>query len=116
VKIVNLTPHPLHIRRADGSTLHVHAWWKTHWARIEERHAGYEPSFEGLMILQLYFGKAVNIPKPQEGTVYIVRLITALEGGEELRKRDDIFVPGREIRDEQGRIIACDGLRKLIEV
>lgn len=54
----------------------------------------------------LPLGPVVGLPNPRPGTLYVVSVIVA----ERLPERDDLRVPGEQIRDEQGRIIGCRSL------
>jgi hypothetical protein len=59
------------------------------------------------------YGGAEGIPEPRDRTIYVVSLLTLLMGPPSLRQRDDVFAPGPEIRDRDGRITGCRGLRSV---
>lgn len=133
--VVNLTPHPLNI---DFSSfrLHVPVHGKPP-ARVEAKEAPeqrvrlclwvpdclvghHAPAYE-------YSSAVIGLPPaPPDGEFYrsvmfragqspriwfVVSLLTALA----LRgTRHDILVPGEEVRDYDGRIIGCKGLRRVV--
>ena len=61
-------------------------------------------------VVRQRFGEVTGLPDPEEGVIYVVSMPVAQAVG---RDRDDIFVPGEQIRDEQGRIIGCKSLARL---
>jgi len=55
------------------------------------------------------FGETEGLPDQEEGVFLIVSAIAA----QGCKERDDVFVPARPIRDEQGRIVACQALARI---
>jgi hypothetical protein len=101
-KIVNLTPHPLVF--ADGRTIESSGIAR---CTQTDEEVG---QFADLPIVVTRFGGVVDLPAPIEGTAYVVSSITA----QACVGRMDVFVPGRPIRDAQGRIIGCGALGRIV--
>lgn len=106
--LVNCTPHTVNIHRKDGSILTVEP--SGNFARVATSVENIKiPEIEGINVAKTTFDTSniEGLPAPQEGTLYIVSLITlnALKG-----IRNDLVAPGNLIRDEGGNIIGCDGL------
>ena len=60
-------------------------------------------------ITEIVLGNVENLPDPKLGVYYVVSRITA----EAVRDRRDLLIPGKQIRDENGRIIGCETLSRL---
>lgn len=52
------------------------------------------------------YGEVVGLPEKQDGVVLVVSAMVAAR----LPDRDDIRIPGRQVRDAQGRIVGCQSL------
>lgn len=52
------------------------------------------------------YGEVVDLPEKQDDTILVVSAMVAAR----LPGRDDIRIPGRQVRDDQGRIIGCRSL------
>ena len=106
--LINCTPHAVNIRREDGTFLTVQP--SGDFARVATiKEETSIPGLEGIKVEKTTFdtSKIDGLPAPEEGTIYIVSLITlnALKG-----IRNDLVAPGNLLRDEGGNIIGCDGL------
>lgn len=56
------------------------------------------------------YGEVEGLPAPTPGVVYIVSgMIVSALASQGIR-RDDVVVPGLQVRDEQGRVIGCRSL------
>ena len=53
------------------------------------------------------FGEVVDLPEPQEGTIYVVSMLVAARAV----GRNDLVSPGRQLRNEAGQVIGCAGLQ-----
>lgn len=110
-KIVNLTPHPIHIVglgeiKPDGKP-----------ARLEERtelvgsitvHATENPNAKTAVIVPLIqkkMGRIIDLPEPQDETLFVVSLPVA-----QAAHRSDVLAIGESIRDEKGNIIGAKSL------
>lgn len=63
-------------------------------------------------VYNMTYGPVQGLPEPQEDTFYIVAAVVAqsLVGS-----RDDVLVPVDFVRDDQGQIIGCRGLGRLMK-
>ena len=103
--IHNLTPHTITVRTpggdrtfpASGTVARVSMTWAD---------AG---DLDGIPVRRSAPGPIEGLPDPVDGTAYIVSAMIASHP--DATGRTDIYSPGDLIRDDQGRPIACDGLR-----
>jgi len=101
VQFINLTPHSIMMRDHDGSEFSA------------------IPATSPAARMTEFTSDGNRI----EGVGYIVSMVTALaylywwHSADSVREPDlparrrDLYIPGREIRDGSGRIVACLGLR-----
>jgi DNA polymerase-3 subunit gamma/tau len=102
-EIVNLTPHPLNLRRVDGEVLTVPPSGTV--ARVAETREQLG-QLAGLSVTRASYGAVENLPAPQAGKIYVVSaLVLAAVPG-----RPDVFAPGPAIRDSEGKIVGAEGL------
>jgi hypothetical protein len=110
-KIVNLTPHAIVLVRSKGS---LHGAKTTYppsgdVARVatitrEVGTLGYGER-GGVALLKQEFGEVQGLPESKSNTLYIVSgLVRAA-----CPDRWDIASPGSLVRDEDGRVIGCEG-------
>jgi hypothetical protein len=83
MKYINLTPHPITV--VDGADTRTF------------------PPSGSIARVELPLGPVTGVPDPQEGVQYIVSILV----GEALPARRDLVIPGKQIRDTDGRIIGC---------
>lgn len=103
--IVNLTPHPVNIVTPNG-VIDIPVGGEVARCSQTSKVIG---EVNGIPITSQRYGEVYGLPAPVEGTVYIVsHLVAAAATG-----RADLFIPGPVVRDEEGRIIDCDGLSVL---
>jgi hypothetical protein len=100
-KIVNLTPHEITIVGENGEVTHrIPPSGLV--SRVRETSIGIR-HVNGIPVVRKTFGEVVNLPEPEEGTVYIVsRMIIAASPD-----RTDLLSPGDLVRDDVGKIIGC---------
>ena len=122
MKLVNLTPHPITLQGEDTKVT-IPPSGKV--ARVvEEQRASALLAFQGdkvddlipiysVPLVDLSVRKVVDLPDPEDGTLYIVSrpVALALAG-----TRADVVVPDDFVRDDQGRIIAARRLARLIRI
>ena len=104
MKLVNLTPHPVRLIRADGSELVIPPSGTV--PRLREVVEDTGMRIDGIPVVRKGFGEIENLPEPQEGVFYIVSALVA----QAARDRDDLLIPDDLVRDEEGKII---GARRL---
>lgn len=102
LRIVNLTPHEIRI----GDTMIPSAGLARCATKTWPMYIRGCP----VPVVRQEFGDVTGLPEPEEGTIYVVSMPVAQAVG---RSRDDIFVPGEQIRDENGRIVGCKSLARL---
>lgn len=104
-KIVNLTPHPISI--TDGDTFAPSG--KV--ARVEaiQQDAG---DINGIPIKTQTFGDIIDLPKPQDDTIFIVSAIV-LSAAKAIG-RTDVVAPdtSNAVRNDQGHIVSVPGFIK----
>ena len=104
-KIINLTPHTLNINSVEIKSSGIARVSETsELVRTEHTEYGEIPVF------RTTFGAVIDLPAEQEDTLLVVSAITAKAALSENPNRKDIFVPGKQIRDAEGRIIGCEGI------
>lgn len=60
----------------------------------------------GLPITSTRYGEVEGLPSPEEGVVWIVSALVRTR----LPERTDLYSPGQQVRDSEGRIIGCKSL------
>lgn len=104
--IVNLTPHPLIVVDEDGRELLTVAPSGTP-LRLKETRRGSRTIAVGEVAVEIeevsYAEPSSDLPKPREGVLYFVSMLTALS----LRDREDLIFPLGVVRDADGRILGC---------
>lgn len=104
-KIVNLTPHPISI--TDGDTFAPSG--KV--ARVEaiQKDAG---TINNIPVKQQTFGDIIDLPNPQDDTVFIVSAIVLSAAKEQ--GRTDVVAPdtSNAVRNDQGHIVSVPGFIK----
>jgi len=103
IKIRNFTPHVINITGQDPIP-------SEGIARCTEEIKVVD-NINGIDIIKKAFGRLIDLPKPEEGNIFIVSMITAQAA--KTAGRNDCFVPGEQIRDEQGRIVGCKNIAKI---
>jgi len=106
VKIVNLTPHEVTVK-TDGGEIVIPPSGQV--ARCAEKRSpapALETEMGSIPVSRASYGAVEGLPDPQPGVVYIVSALVLAA----VPERRDVFAPGPAIRDEEGRIIGCDGL------
>lgn len=113
MRFINLTPHPLNVKAtsgdfvtilpdADGPARVVYDTFPP-----EQVRAGNFDFFE--VTVAGCPREIINLPDPEPNVVFIVAKAVADAAP---RYRGDLMSPGRLIRDENGRVIGCDGLTR----
>ena len=101
-KIINLTPHTLNFV-FNETKIDIEPSGSI--ARVSAKDTPMNP-INGIPVLKTEYGEIENLPAPEVDTIYVVSSLVAARCPE----REDVFVPGRPIRDDQGRIIGSAGL------
>jgi hypothetical protein len=101
INLINCTPHPINL--LDGEIIEK--------SGIIPRLIEKEKKIESIGKYSLYqksFGQIDNLPERKADTYYIVSALIA----QACPEREDLLVP-RVVRDEQGKIIGCDGFYRI---
>lgn len=102
--LINLTPHPVVF--SNGITLNK----CDQPPRLAERSTDVG-DVDGIPVREKTFDKmGCSLPPVQSGVFFVVPLAIAQAFKEE---RSDLLVPNELIRDEQGRIVACQSLARV---
>lgn len=91
-EFVNLTPHAVTMKRADGETFTVPPSGQE--ARRDTMRAE-RPALDGVPVVVVTFGDVKGLPEPREGTVYIVSGLALAA----VPHRADVVAPGAPIRE-----------------
>ncbi len=110
MKLVNLTPHALHLYGTtdSGCTGQVSVPSSGTIARLAVRREGRGSLAFGDVVLDVVaptFGSVHGLPDPEDGVLYIASALVA-----EAVKRPDVMSPGEALRDVSGAIIGARGL------
>lgn len=105
MKIINLTPHSITI---GDVTIHG---TKTP-ARCDTITEPFDLPGCPVPVVRQSFGDVHGLPDPEAGTIYIVSMPVYQAVG---RSRNDVFVPGEQIRDETGGVVGCRSIALLSE-
>lgn len=115
VQYVNCTPHPVNIYALDGVTLLGTIPKSGILPRASEEtvQAGWDEveNLGGIRVpsVKTTYGKLEGCPDPVDGVVLIVSFITAKAAKDTGRTTEDLRIPGKGIRDENGLIIGACG-------
>lgn len=104
-QILNLTPHTLVVGGNEIKSAGV--------ARVSETSELVRTeitSYGEIPVFRTTFGHVIDLPDEREDTLIVVSAITARAAMQENPARRDIFVPGKQIRDAEGRIVGCEGI------
>lgn len=108
---VNLTPHPIGL--VDQENQPILTVETTTVARVSAQTTtvGYF-RINGVTVPRTHtvYGQVEGLPDPTPGTIYIVSGMIVSALAQQGIHRDDLLVPGQQVRDEQGRVIGCRSL------
>lgn len=115
ITLINLTPHAVVLRAADGSDTTIPADGTV--ARVTAT-PGTATSVAGIPVPVFSrdsYGAVTGLPAPAPGVLFIV---SGLVGSAVAGTRDDVVVPGTgpqdgAIRDDGGRIVAVTRLKRV---
>ena len=104
--IVNLTPHPIRIRKVDGEFLEL------------PKPSGPIPrcstsdvvigEVNGVQLSKSELGQVVDLPESAPDTIYVVSRVVLQAAPE----REDLFAPGTLLRDDNGAVVGAAGLSR----
>ena len=101
-QLINLTPHPVKIRRSDGTFITLPKGEIVPRLATENTVVG---EIDGAPVNKTVFGATTDLPEAIDGTTLVVsRLVKDANPG-----RTDLVCPGTAIRDDDGNIVGADG-------
>lgn len=101
--IINLTPHVINVVREDGTKIEITPSGVIPRVSVKTVPAG---EVNGIPLFRNEYGEVVDLPPAEEGVLLVVSGLLKSA----CPSRSDLVVPARQIRDDQGRIIGCEGL------
>ena len=109
MKLVNLTPHAIVIRLADGTDRTIPPSGQT--VRCQVRTEQLEP-LDGISVVRSAFGDLEGLPAPEEGTVFITSTPAAQKAA--VLGRTDVVSPdtGPTAIRENGQVKAVRGFQR----
>lgn len=105
MKIVNLTPHDVHVLVDEGVVRIIPKTGKVARVKQTTRPAG---KLDGIALVETESGALEGLPRPRPGVVYLVSQVLA----QAARSRTDLVFPGEAVRDSEGRVVATKGLAR----
>jgi len=107
MNIINLTPHYVTLCDENGTVIQsIPSTGKI--ARAEEIRTQID-TINGIPVYKITYGSTIDLPAPQDNTIYIVSSLTAQAAND----RTDLYIPADNVRDTHGKIIGCRGLAKI---
>ena len=104
MNIKNLTPHTINFVSPEGHpVIDIEPAGTVARVSVNTEMVG---EIDGIPVTKSVYGEVVDLPEPEDGTIYIV---SALVAGR-VPEREDVFIPSESVRDENGRIIGCKSL------
>lgn len=101
--IINLTPHVITIVREDGTKIEIKPSGVIPRVSTTVVQVGEE---SGIPLFRTEYGQVTDLPPQEDGKLYVVSgLLKAA-----CPSRTDLLTPAKQIRDEAGRVIGCEGL------
>ncbi len=100
--IKNLTPHDVNIIAEDGTTVAVFPSDGNARASQQAEHIG---ELAGVEVVSMKFGETVDLPDPEEGTFFIVSVITLDAAKAQGRTIGDLLMVADPVRNDKGQII-----------
>lgn len=103
-RVVNLTPHDIKVVDNEGNLI-VSVPHEETPARVssETIQVG---DLGGIPVTKTVFGTVTGLPPQEEGTRYIVsRMVASAATG-----REDLLVPGLQVRNADGQVVGCKSL------
>lgn len=103
-RVVNLTPHDIKVVNDEGNLI-VNITHEETPARVSSETVQVG-DLGGIPVTKTVFGTVTGLPPMEEGTRYIVsRMVASAATG-----RDDLLVPGLQVRNADGQVVGCKSL------
>lgn len=110
-QLINLTPHTINLVAEDGTQLlYLESQGVARVASTTEVVGYLQVGEVAVPQTHTTFGEVEGLPDPTPGVCYIVsNMIISALAQQDIR-RTDLFTPGMQVRDDQGRVIGCRSL------
>lgn len=111
VECINLTPHPIVLLDKDDQEVLTIPTTDVTRVSSQTVTVGYF-RINGVLVPRSHtqYGEVEGLPDPTPGVIYIVSGMVVSVLAQQGIHRDDLLVPGMQIRDDQGRVIGCRSL------
>ena len=111
VECINLTPHPIVLLDKDDQEVLTIPTTDVTRVSSQTVTVGYF-RINGVLVPRSHtrYGEVEGLPDPTPGVIYIVSGMVVSALAQQGIHRDDLLVPGMQIRDDQGRVIGCRSL------
>jgi hypothetical protein len=100
--LINVTPHAIHLNRADGSIETIPPSGTIARCAVAPRMVG---EVAGIPLRVSAYGEVQDLPPPVDGTTYIASVLVVLAA-----RRRDVVSPDDVVRDTEGKVIGCRAL------
>ncbi len=104
-RILNLTPHAVKI--VDENGVIQTTYEPTGTVARATQQAEKIGELDGVEVVSMKFGETVDLPEYEQGTLYIVSIITLNAAQANGRQIGDLLLTTDLVRDEAGSIIGC---------
>ena len=110
-QLVNLTPHTINLVAEDGTQLlSLESQGVARVASTTEIVGYLQVGGVAVPHTHTTFGEVEGLPDQAPGVGYIVSNMIIPALAQQGIHRDDLFTPGMQVRDDQGRVIGCRSL------
>lgn len=109
MSIINLTPHELRLHDEDGRLVAT-VPPSGQIVRVRTRPVRIGQTEEGVPMFVTVYGDVEGLPEPKPNTIYVVSGLVREHPS--VAARDDVFSPGRLLRDDAGRVVGAVGLTR----
>jgi hypothetical protein len=103
MKLVNLCPHPVCVKHADGTETIIPQSGLARVSVAYRENGAVEVAGRPVPLIQGVYGGVEGLPEPEAGTCYLVSHMVRMA----LPRRLDLLSPANIVRDQQGNILAC---------
>ena len=104
MNFVNLTPHTINVH-SNGNVTNITPSGNIARVTTSYNNTG---TIAGINIFDCVYGDIDGLPSSQDSTIYIVSGVIKSA----VPNRQDVMSPGELIRDENGKPVGCNGLRR----
>jgi len=110
--LVNLTPHDIVVfPETENEIVVPRSGMVVRCLSTREVVGSLDVNGVSIPVTKVVLGENQDLPEPEDGTMYIVSLATALRAAKDGRV-GDLLVPDLTVRNANGKIIGCNGLAR----